>query len=255
MKNTIKKYLAMVLLAVLLVNCASSEKIIYFQDVEGAKVHDTLISFEPKIQVGDLLAINVSALDAEAAIPFNLYETPMLGNTASNSKPLTYLVDADGEINFPILGALEVAGNTTKELNKKLNIILSEYLKHPIINIRITNFKIGVMGEVEKPGSYTIENERISILDAIILAGDLTIYGNRKNVLLIREQHGKKMFIKIDLTDKSLFNSPYFYLAQNDALYVEPNKTRVNNSAVGANTGVIISSLSILISLVAILIK
>ncbi|MFD1294183.1 polysaccharide biosynthesis/export family protein [Lutibacter holmesii] len=249
------KYYVIGLLTILLFSCASPEKIIYFQEVEGVQVQDSLLNFEPKIQVGDILGINVSAVDGVAALPFNLYETPVLGNSISNSKPLTYLVDSDGQIQFPILGDLKVEGYTTKELKTVLTTRIGEYIKQPTINIRLTNFKVGVTGEVQKPGAYTIANGRISILDAIILAGDLTIYGNRKNVLLIREQKGKRTFINIDLTNKELFNSPYFYLAQNDVLYVEPNKTRVNNSAVGANTGVILSSVSILISLVAILLN
>lgn len=243
------------ILANLLVNCASSEKVVYFQNVEGLQIQDTLINFEPEIQVGDILAINVSAVDAEAAIPFNLYETPITSGGYSNAKPLTYLVDAAGEIHFPVTGKLHVVGTTTKELNKKLTTILEAYIKNPTINIRLTNFKVSVMGEVTRPGTYTVANERISILDAIVLAGDLTIHGKRKNVMLIREQNGQRMFVNIDLTNKQLFSSPYFYLSQNDVIYVEPNKTKVNSSAVGANTAVIVSSISILISLVAILLK
>jgi polysaccharide export outer membrane protein len=109
-----------------------------------------------------------------------------------------------------------------------------------------------VVGEVARPGSYSVQNERISIIEAIGLAGDLTIYGDRKNVLLIREQNGKRMHIDVDLTNKQLFDSPYFYLSQNDVIYVQPNKTRVNSSAVGPNTSVILSGLSIIISLLAI---
>jgi polysaccharide export outer membrane protein len=119
----------------------------------------------------------------------------------------------------------------------------------------LTNFKVTVLGEVKTPGTFEIPNERISIIDAIGLAGDLTIHGKRKTVTLIREQNGKRMFVNIDLTNKELFSSPYFYLSQNDVIYIEPNKTKVNSSAIGANTGVIVSSISILISLVAILIK
>ena len=244
-----------IIITLLLASCASSKKIIYFQDEEGQLIKENLINFEPKIQVGDLLAIYVSATDAEAALPFNLYETPVSANFVQVAVPITHLVNPDGIIFFPVIGELEVGGLTVKELNIKLSKILDSYIKNPIVNIRLTNFKVRVLGEVVRPGSFNIENERISIIDAIALAGDLTIYGERKNVTLIREQNGKRFSVNIDLTSQELFNSPYFYLSQNDVVYVAPNKTRVNSSAVGPNTSVIISSISILISLVAIFIR
>lgn len=253
MKMNNLQYILILCIAVLISSCASSEKIIYFQDVDGlAVVEDSFVNFEPAIQVGDMLAINISAIDAEAAIPFNLYESPMVGNGAANAKPIDYLVDAAGDIHFPVIGKLKVAGLTTKEFNKKLSAILSDYIKKPIINIRLMNFKVTVLGQVKSPGTYTIPNERVSIIEAIGLAGDLEIHGKRKNVTLIREQQGKRMFVSIDLTSKKLFSSPYFYLAQNDVLYIEPNKTQVNAAAVGANTGVILSAISILLSVVTI---
>ena len=240
------------MLAMLLFSCASKEKIVYFQDVDGLEIKDTMHQLEPQIQVGDMLSIHVSAIDAEAAIPFNLYETPMVGNGVSNAKPITYLVDADGEIHFPVLGKLKISGLTTKELNEKLTLVLGEYLKKPIINIRFTNFKVTVLGQVKNPGTFTIPNERISILDAIGLAGDLEIHGKRTNVMLIRELQGKRVIVNLDLTNKQFFSSPYFYMAQNDVLYVEPNKVQVNAAAVGASTGVILSTISILLSVITI---
>ena len=240
------------LLVLLLTSCASKKGIVYFQDVEGIQVNDTLLNFEPRIQVGDLLLINVSAIDGEAAIPFNLYEAPMIGTAASSVKPLTYLVDAGGHIQFPVIGQLKVVGSTTMELTEKLKTIIEDYIKNPIINIRMTNFRVTVLGQVKAPGTYLVPNERITIVEAIGLAGDLEIHGKRKNVMLIREQNGKRMFVNIDLTNKELFSSPYFFLSQNDVIYVEPNKVQVNASAVGANTGVIISVTSIILSLISI---
>ena len=240
------------LLVLLLTSCASKKGIVYFQDVEGIQVNDTLLNFEPRIQVGDLLLINVSAIDGEAAIPFNLYEAPMIGTAASSIKPLTYLVDAGGHIQFPVIGQLKVVGSTTMELTEKLKTIIEDYIKNPIINIRMTNFRVTVLGQVKAPGTYLVPNERITIVEAIGLAGDLEIHGKRKNVMLIREQNGKRMFVNIDLTNKELFSSPYFFLSQNDVIYVEPNKVQVNASAVGANTGVIISVTSIILSLISI---
>ena len=255
MYKRLKLVFQIVSVALLITSCASRKKAVYFQDEEGQVIKDSIINFEPQIQVGDLIAINVSAIDAEAALPFNLFETPVLANSLLNAMPITYLVNPDGIIQFPVIGDLEVGGLTTKELNTKLSKILESYIKNPIVNIRLKNFKVTVLGEVLRPGSYPVGNERISIIEAIGMAGDLTIYGERKNVILIREKNGKRVTINIDLTNKQLFNSPYFYLSQNDVIYVSPNKTKINSSAVGPNTSVVISSISIIISAIAIFLR
>jgi len=246
-------YIKLLVLGVLVSSCVSNKKMLYFQDVEGVENPTVLANYEPKIQPGDLLNINVAAAEAEAALPFNIYETPVVGTYTSSLKPLSYLVNTDGEINFPVLGTLKVAGFTSKEVTKSLNEQLASYITKPIVNIRLTNFKITVLGEVKTPGTYPVPNERISIIEAIGMAGDLTIQGKRTTVTLVREVQGERKFVSIDLTNKQLFNSPYYYLAQNDVIYVEPNKTKVNSSAVGSNAGIILSSISTLISLIAIL--
>jgi polysaccharide export outer membrane protein len=248
-----KYYKYVLLLSILLgaTSCVSKKEMVYFQDVEGMQLKETLLNFEPKIQAGDVLSINVSAQEAEASASFNLYETA----SPTNPKPLTHLVNSAGEINFPVLGTIQVKGFTTKELTEELTKKISEYIVKPIVNIRLTNFKITVMGEVKAPGTYPVPNERITIIEALGLAGDLNIQGKRNTVMLIREQEGERTFTNIDLTNKKLFNSPYYYLAQNDVLYVEPNKTKINSSAVGTNTSVIISSVSILITLLALLVR
>ena len=246
-------YIKLLVLGVLVSSCVSNKKMLYFQDVEGVENPTVLANYEPKIQPGDLLNINVAAAEAEAALPFNIYETPVVGTYTSSLKPLSYLVNTDGEINFPVLGTLKVAGFTSKEVTKSLNEQLASYINKPIVNIRLTNFKITVLGEVKTPGTYPVPNERISIIEAIGMAGDLTIQGKRTTVTLVREVQGERKFVSIDLTNKQLFNSPYYYLAQNDVIYVEPNKTKINSSAVGSNAGIILSSISTLISLIAIL--
>lgn len=251
MKKTKYNLLIIALLGLMTSSCVSTKKMVYFQDSEAAQPNEALEGFEPKIQASDLLSINVSALEAEAALPFNLYETA----SVTNPKPLSYLVDSDGEINFPVVGPIKVAGFTTKQVTQNLTSTLGAYLVNPIVNIRLTNFKVTVMGEVKSPGTYAIPNERITIVEALGLAGDLSIQGKRNAVLLIREQEGKRTFITMDLTNKKLFNSPYYYLAQNDVIYVEPNKTKINSSAVGTNTSVIISSVSILITLLALILR
>ena len=243
------KLAAVIVLMISMGSCVSKKEMVYLQDAEGVIALQAIVKVEPKIQQNDILSINVSALDAEAALPFNLFEA---GNTTSLPKPITYLVNSDGKINFPVLGKIEVEGFTTKEVTNYLTEALEVYIKNPIVNIRLINFKVTVLGEVKSPGTYPVPNERISILEAIGLAGDLTIQGKRKNVMLIREQEGKRTFVNIDLTNKEMLNSPYFYLAQNDVLIVEPNKSKINSSAVGANTGIILSTISFLISILAI---
>ncbi|WP_179950082.1 polysaccharide biosynthesis/export family protein [Lutibacter citreus] len=243
-------------LVVLFASCASPKKVTYFQGVSELEGFEEIINFEPKLQIGDILSIHVSAIEGETALAFNLYESPVIEGASGMAKPINYLVDAEGFINFPVLGSLQVAGLTTMQLRTKLSDILkASYITEPLVNIRLINFKVTVLGEVNKPGSYTSTNERISILDAIGLAGDLSIYGKRNDITLIREQNKKRQYIRLDLTDKELFKSPYFYMSQNDVLYIAPNKAKSNSSAVSSNAGVILSSISILITILAILIK
>lgn len=240
-----------IILAKLFTSCASSKNINYFHDEKGKKIEKSIINYQPTIQYGDMLSINVGSIEPELAIPFNLIEQ----RDNQTIRQIPYIVNVAGEINFPILGMVKVAQLTTKDVTLKIHELLSKYLKSPTVIVQLVNFKVSVLGEVRSPGSYTILNERINIPEALALAGDLTIYGKRKTITLIREHNGIREFIPIDLTNKALFNSPYYFLAQNDIIYVESNKTRVNSSKVGPNTAVIISSISILISLIAILVR
>lgn len=251
MKN--KKLLLMLTLSagLLLSSCVSSKKIVYLQDKLPENSIENIAKYEIKIQPGDLLYINISAIDTKATLPFNLYESG--GVTSGSSKPLLYLVNVDGEINFPVVGVLKVAGLTTKQISNMLTEKLTSYLKNPIVNIRLKNFKVTILGEVKNPGTYIVDNEKISVLEAIGLAGDLKIQAKRSKITLVREQQGKRTLATFDLTSEALFNSPYFYLAQNDVIYVKPNKSKINSSAVGPNTSILISSVSTLISLIAIL--
>lgn len=250
-KNIYFKVSLITLLAVLFTGCASSKKVNYFHDKGDIEVNSAIINYQPTIQYGDILSINVSSIEPELARPYNIIE--MRDNQLIRQVP--YIVNSDGEINFPVLGKIKVSGLTTKEITLKINELLNKSLDNPTVTVQLTNFKVSVLGEVNSPGSYTILNERINIPEALALAGDLTIYGNRKTVTLIREHNGERKFIPIDLTNKELFNSPYYFLAQNDIIYVEANKTRVNSSAVGPNTAILVSSISILISLIAILVR
>lgn len=251
LKNNYLKLLLPLFLAGLLTGCVSKKKINYFHDQKGIELNDSIASYEPKIQFGDILNINVSSLEPDAAVPYNIFETQNNGIP----RPLPYIVNAKGTINFPSLGEFKVGGLSITEVTETLKNRLEPYLKDPIINIRYVNFKVSILGEVRAPGSYPINNERINILEALALAGDLTIYGDRKSVTLIREQNGIRTFTNLDLTNKAIFNSPYYFLTQNDIIYVEANKTRVNSSTIGPNSYILVSSISILISLAAILLR
>jgi polysaccharide export outer membrane protein len=233
---------------ILATSCVSKKDMVYFQNEETIQ-NEVLRNYAPKIQMDDIISIFVSAQDTEAAAPFNLFQG---GSQINANKPITYLVDTQGEISFPIVGQLKVAGLTTNELRTYLKGKLEGYLKNPVVTIRLENFRVSVLGEVKNPGAFNVVSERISIPEAIALAGDLTIQGKRKNVLLIRNINGAIEKIRLDLTNESLFASPYYYLAQNDILYIEPNKAKVNSAAIGT-TSSLISIATAVLSLVLIL--
>ena len=165
------------------------------------------------------------------------------------------MVDANGNIDFPVLGTLKLAGLNRIEATAKIKELLNEYIKDPIVNIRIINFKVTILVEVNRPGSYTIPNERITVLEALGLAGDMTIQAERRNVLVIREENGKKTYNRIDLTSETVFNSSIYYLTQNDVIYVEPNNSRVKSSAVGPNVSATLSVISTLVTVAALIIS
>jgi len=167
----------------------------------------------------------------------------------------TYLIDKNGNIEFPVLGTIKIGGLTRNEANDLMKEKLSEYIKDPIVNIRLANFTITVLGEVSKPGTFTIQDEKISLTEVLGLAGDLTIYGRRDNVFLIREVDGQKRYTQFDLTSINVVNSPNYYLAQNDVIYVEPNRARMRQGNVTQNNSLIIAAVSTLATIAAILIK
>jgi polysaccharide export outer membrane protein len=243
----------------LFLSCASRKDIVYYQNIDTLAQNGKPNSYEIKIQPDDLLMIIVSAEDPEIALPFNL-NTVNINNTVNSSLAIgqqttqLYLVDANGFIDFPVLGHLKISGLTRSEVMKLLNDKIATYIKKPIINLRIMNFKVSIQGEVTLPGTYTVPSERITLMEAISMAKDLTIYGKRDNILLIREIDGVKTYNRVDITKSDFVNSPFYYLAQNDVIYVEPNKNKINGSAVGPNTGVLISITSIVITLITLII-
>lgn len=182
-----------------------------------------------RIQTDDLLGITVKSQTADPQItaPFR----PSNPGGGSDGEGLTYLVDASGLINLPLVGKVQVVGLTTQEVRDTLEIQLGKFLRNPIVNVRLSNFRFTVMGEVNKAGTYTIPYEQINVLEALGQAGDLTKYGNRDNVLVIRQANGQRTYGHLNLHQRDLFQSPYFYLQQNDIVYVEPLKAKVGDTA------------------------
>ena len=244
-----------------LCSCTSKQKIAYLQDYgTDSSAVATSELYDARIKPKDLLTITVNTFDKEASLPFNLiYPTGSAVYTGSNAGESTiqkYLVDNDGYIDFPVLGKIKVSDMTKNEVESSLKEKLKNYLKEePVINVRMVNYKISVLGEVNRPNTYTITNEKVNVLEALALAGDLTIYGKRENVKLMRElSDGSRQVVQLDLTDSRLVNSPYFYLQQNDVLYVEPNKTKMRNSRYSALTGQVLSAVSVLVSVASLVV-
>jgi len=240
-------------------SCASRKEVIYYQNIDNLSKPKETVSYEIKIQPDDLLMIIVSAEDQEAAIPFNLksfgavnLKQPDL--LMGQQSMQLYLVDANGYIDFPILGKLKIAGQTRTEVLETFQEKIAKYIEKPIVNIRILNFKISIQGEVTLPGTYSINSERVTLIEALAMAKDLTIYGRRDNILIIRETNGVKTYNRVDLTKADFIHSPFYYLSQNDVVYVEPNKNKINGAAVGPNTNVIISITSLLITLITLIV-
>ena len=261
MENIIALKLSLFFCTMLLLgSCASRESVVYYQNVEDVLLKESNDNkFETRLRADDLLMIIVSAEDPEAAAPFNLANTMTTNpNNPAGSGTMTqhlYLVDSDGNIEFPVLGTIKVGGKSKKEAVEILSKQISQYINNPIVNMRIMNYKVTVQGEVNKPGVHTINSERLTLAEAIALSGDLTVYGKRDNILLIREIDGRRVPIRVDMTKADFMVSPYYYLNQNDIVYVEPNKTRVNSSVVGPNLSLGLSALSLLVTVIALATK
>ncbi|AWG25376.1 polysaccharide biosynthesis/export family protein [Flavobacterium kingsejongi] len=253
----IKFFFQLFLFVLILNSCTSKKNVVYYQDIDKLAPNDSN-TFEQKIQPDDLLMIVVMGENPEVVAPFNLPNFTLQSVTEmENVQPRinTYLVDIKGKIQFPVLGEIELGGLTITEAIKKMNTILSGYIVKPSVNFRRLNFKVTVSGEVTQPKTHTITTDRVTLIEALSMSGDLTIYGRRDNILVIREENGKKMHARIDMTKSDFINSPFYYLSQNDVVYVEPNKTRVNSAGVGPNTSIIISAISLLVTVIALTIR
>lgn len=224
-------------------SCASKRDIVYFQNSEtmSSKYRENNFDYKVKIMPNDNLFVQVSDVNPTSVEVFNVIRTQTGSISPNTLDILGYLVDSNGNINFPIVGEIHVAGLTKKEATGLIQKEISRYAPDATVNIRIINYKITIMGEVMRPGVYTVTDERISVLQALALAGDLTIYGERHNVQLSRVENGEKKFYYFDLTSPDVFSSPHYYLLQNDVLYVSPNSTRVRSSTVNQNIPLTIS--------------
>jgi len=255
------QFLKLPLLAILclflLNSCVSGKRITYFQNMEQLEQLSEASKTGLGIKPNDLITISVSAYNMEAAAPFNL---PVVGVAAGGGMDANlsvrgtpqlqpHLVDSDGNIEFPQLGTIKVAGMNRQELSGKLKTMISVYVKEPIVNVRIVNFQVSVLGEVNRPGTFSVPDEYLSLPKALGLAGDMSIYGQRDNVLVVREENGQKTYAYLDLTDANVMNSPYYYLKQNDVVYVEPNNAQKQGAGYNRNATVYISIATVLISL------
>lgn len=251
------------MMILMLGSCASSKKVAYFQNAVDGVVAQSEGLYDAKIMPKDILTITVSTTNPEAATPFNLTVSNTLNSTGqmySGSGVLqTYLVDNDGEIDYPVIGTIKVAGLTKNEcqelVKSKIKAFLAEE-ENPIVTVRMSSYRVTIIGEVRSPGVIPVGTEKMSILEALASAGDLTIYGKRDNVMLIREEaNGQKTIHRLNLNDANIISSPYYYLQQNDIVYVEPNGVQAKNSAIGSSTTIWFSFVGIVTSVASLLVN
>lgn len=263
--KTIKFIMILSITTVILSSCANPKYVAYIQNSDSIDYAKSEILYDAKIMPKDILTITVNTVNPEASAPYNLVISTAL-NTSNGSQTIgtqralqTYLVDNQGKIEFPVLGTLDVGGLTKSECESMIHDRLKPFMneaENPVVTVRMANFKISVLGEVAHPGMFTVGNEKINIFEALAKAGDLTIYGVRDNVKLIRENaKGRKEVFTLNLNDAEIITSPYYYLQQNDIVYVEPNKVKAQNSSIGQSTTLLVSATSILVSIAALVVN
>lgn len=244
--KVLKKNVYILGIVLILHSCGTKQDVVYFQD---ASKFETVVSQNTnpyKFKVDDVVSVIVTTQDPITSAPFNIYRGAQEGGL--RPEQLDYIIDVDGNIDFPVLGKLKLEGLSSKDANKLITDKLKGYLKDPIVNIRLKNFNVTVLGEVKNPGTYPVNGEQLNILEALGLAGDLTIKGKRDNILLIRDFNGTKVYKRLDLTKKDFLSSPDYYLTQNDVIYVEPNKSAISSSSIDSRTTIAVSIASVLIT-------
>ncbi len=254
--NKILSSVVLLTFVLLLGSCGGSKDVVYFQNVDNISLEQSTGLYEAKIMPKDQLSITVVTTDPAAAAPFNLTvgnSVGTKGQLAQGSNLQNYLVDNNGDIEFPIIGKVHVGGLNKNECQDLIKSKISGYLaasENPIVTVRMASYQVTVLGEVNKPTVIPVTSEKMSIVEALAQAGDLSIYGRRDNVMLLRENpDGRKEAHRIDLRDANLINSPYYYLQQNDVIYVEPNKAKAANSKTSASTTIWLSVISSVLSL------
>lgn len=244
-----------VTMILMMVGCGSSKEVAYWQNIDSISLAASKGLYDAKIMPKDELTILVQTTDPLTSEPFNLRST---GQTSSKNQITGYLVDNDGMINFPIVGKIHVAGLTKTECEDFIKSKIQPYLartENPLVSVRTSSYRITVIGEVNRPGVIPVSTEKISLIEALAEAGDMTIYGKRDNVLLVREdKSGEKHKVRLNMNDANIINSPYYYLQQNDIVYVEPHKVKARNTFFGSNTSIFYSVIGITTSLVSLLI-
>ena len=244
-----------VTMILMMVGCGSSKQVAYWQNIDSISLAASKGLFDAKIMPKDELTILVQTTDPLTSEPFNLRST---GQTSSKNQITGYLVDNDGMINFPIVGKIHVAGLTKTECEDLIKSKIQPYLartENPLVSVRTSSYRITVIGEVNRPGVIPVTTEKISLIEALAEAGDMTIYGKRDNVLLVREdKSGEKHKVRLNMNDANIINSPYYYLQQNDIVYVEPHKVKARNTFFGSNTSIFYSVIGITTSLASLLI-
>ncbi len=240
-----------VILFCFLTSCYTKKDVVYFQNAKNFETIVDTDTFKAKLKIGDILGINISTKNLEVTRPYNLVES----TGSQGGQLIDYLVDSEGNIDYPVLGKIKLLGLTVEEAKQLLKKKFEEgdLLKNPVVIIRIKNYRVTMMGWVNSPGVYPISGERISILEAITMAGDLQINGKRKDVLVIRDFNGTKTYTEIDLTSKEVFNSPVYYLTQNDIVYVKPNKGGISSASGDSRIGLISSIAGIVVSIAILL--
>jgi len=234
------KFFLIICLGFMLGSCEMNRQLAYFSSNRDTTLVVNQKDFEPIIQTGDILFIAVTSLDPASSAVFNFSISgtsngPGMGMTQlPQNTTLGILVNTDGSIDMPKIGKVMVQGKTKQQVREFLTTALMPYLKEPVVTVRFMNYRVTVLGEVNRPGTIPILNERVSILEALGLAGDLSMYGNRNNILLIHERDGVKETKRLTLQDYSIFSSPYYYLQSNDIIYVEPNKAKAYISSPAA---------------------
>ena len=262
MKKIVRSIFVLLLIA-LVTSCSSSKQVPYFQNIDQISLESSKGLYDAKIMPKDMLTITVITTDPKVAAPFNLSvqnTISSLGQLSTGAGSLQgYLVDNDGNINFPVIGKLHVLGLTKTQCQDLIRQKVAPYLaesENPVVTVTMASYRVTITGEVNKPGVVPVSTEKMSIVEALAQAGDLTIYGKRDNIMLIRENaDGQKEAHRLNLNDANLINSPYYYLQQNDIIYVEPNRVRAQNSAIGSSTTIWFSFVGIVTSVASLLVN